>query len=295
MIPPRQGRDGFEGDIAKYERLAILFFTISVALHFELIKIDSFKLRCVIYLVSLGFAFCRFLIEEGTKPPAMDPHTYCSSLKFNTKKKAIVFLGDSITHQALSGEFVKMVAAATVDTHDVINCGQNSICTHTVLKERVSWVKETEPEFVFLNIGTNDIKGIYKPEWGEGSHTTWKMGKEKLSLKQFTSNYDKILLKLLSENKKATVVVHTLCPLGENLECEANKQCIAANAIILELASKHKAKKGNEGRVRFIDNFGLLERYLKANTTEEFRNKSLKVDNFGSVGIACAFKKHGEF
>ena len=99
-----------------------------------------------------------YLLSAATAPPDVGPHEYCEKKekekkeKKEKKKKCLVFLGDSITHQRLSGPFCDMVQSERPDI-DVVNCGQNSILTYTVLKERVQWVAACNPDYVSVMIG----------------------------------------------------------------------------------------------------------------------------------------------
>ena len=280
-----QGRNGMEGKILKYEIGAMALGAFgSVCYRFDLFGLSA-KHYAVLVVFCLYFCLGRYIMECTTAPPMNDPHTYCKRILPNKRKKSLVCLGDSITHQGLSGEFVRMLREAREDL-DVVNCGQNSILTHTVLKERVAWVNACKPDYVNLMIGTNDVKGIYKKEWGEGSKVTWHIN-EDISYEQFGSNFERILESLYTGGS-AKIIVCTLPPMGEDLSCAANEHIKKANAIILKICKKYRASN----RVVVADVFTSLSEYLNKNTTAEYRKKGLKVDNFESVGPACALKKY---
>ena len=50
-----------------------------------------------------------------------------------------MMVGDSITHQGLSGRFCDMIEKDFKDELDVVVCAQNSIASETVAVERVGW------------------------------------------------------------------------------------------------------------------------------------------------------------
>ncbi|GMH94261.1 hypothetical protein TL16_g12858 [Triparma laevis f. inornata] len=221
------------------------------------------------------------MLNRGVAPPDNDPHNYVEGGK---KKPALVFLGDSITHQKLSGEFCKMVAKAKPEL-SIVNCGQNSIGTDTIVVERVDWVVACEPKFVSVMIGTNDIKGIYKPEWAEGTISNFHIKEGEITFSTFRRNMTSIVANLVKYTD-AKIAVHTLPPMGEDLECEANTFIYKANSIIKEVV----ARVGS-ARITLIDTFANLEKYLLETTTKEYREKGLKVDNFGDAKASVAIKR----
>ena len=58
--------------------------------------------------------------------PLLNPHSYCSSSV--RKKKVLLMVGDSITHQTMSGPFCEMIQEEHNDL-DVVVCAQNSIAS----------------------------------------------------------------------------------------------------------------------------------------------------------------------
>ncbi|GMH72095.1 hypothetical protein TrST_g750 [Triparma strigata] len=285
FIPPKQGINGFESTFRDYSMMFVSGFVA-----FALAKIqgkiylpEAFVLPltiacgCVAAFALLGL----YLLNRGTMPPSNDPHSYCANGK---KKPALVFLGDSITHQTLSGEFCKMVAKAKQELA-IVNCGQNSIATDTVLNERVDWVVACDPKYVSVMIGTNDIKGIYKPEWAEGTIENFSVKEGEITFATFRRNMTSIVANLIKYTD-AKIAIHTLPPMGEDLECEANTFIYKANSIIKEVVDRVKSP-----RVTLIDTFGNLERFLLETTTKEQREKGLKVDNFGDAKVSIALKR----
>ena len=217
----------------------------------------------------------------------MDPHTFVTTVlntdsKKDDDKKTLVMLGDSITHQTLSGNFCRIIQKRRASDLWVVNCGQNSILTYTILKERVDWVVACNPHYVSVMIGTNDIKGVYCKEWGDGSKVTWNID-ENVSFENFEKNLKAIIEKLVAETE-AVVGVNTLVMMGEDLERDANVHIRKANVIIKKLA------KAAGPRVTVIDSYGNLEKYLLKNSTEEKRRASLKVEDFGTVTSSLAIK-----
>jgi lysophospholipase L1-like esterase len=209
--------------------------------------------------------------------------------------KVLVMLGDSITHQTLSGRFCEIIqkdascssTSSAKNPLTVVNCGQNSILTYTVLKERVDWVVACNPSYVSVMVGTNDIKGIYNKEWGVGSQATWNID-EPVSFLNFEKNLIGIVERILEETG-AVVGLNTLVMLGEDLNCKANTDYLAkANSIIKGIPKK--LGNGLSPRVTIIDCYSMLEDYLLRNSTEEQRSNSLKVDDFSSAGPSIALK-----
>ena len=71
-------------------------------------------------------------------------------------KRVVTCVGDSITHGNVSTNYVDMLERWLGEGYFFYNAGVNSDLTFTVL-ERLDDVIATQPDFVTLLIGTNDI------------------------------------------------------------------------------------------------------------------------------------------
>jgi hypothetical protein len=134
-------------------------------------------------------------------------------------------------------------------------------------------------------IGTNDIKGIYNPDWGAGTKLNFNLS-DPVSYTSYRKYLKLIIEQYMKASPNSKVAVHTLPPMGEELGSSPNSHILKANEIIHQVVSSFLST----GRVVVIDTFGALEKYLKDNTTEEERKLAMKVDDFSSVGPEALIK-----
>jgi hypothetical protein len=304
-VPPLQTPGpSFEPTLKKL-RIGVAFsLTALVALHrvdfSDLLMFPFFVLLCV-------FSLTLYMTHECTKPPLVNPHTYVTThlprkpaASRSTPNCCLVFIGDSITHQRLSGEFCRMVASDLGPSTTVVTCAQNSIASETVAKERVHHAVACRPDFVCVMIGTNDIKGVYNREWGAKTRRTFLLEHD-VSYDRFEENLRSILATLLSQTA-AQIAVCTLPFMGEDLDSAAN-QCVAhANELIKrivieeQLSSQENERSGGGeggvggGRLTLLDTHKDLCSVLLKSTTKEQRFSGLKVDDFNSVMLSVAFR-----
>jgi lysophospholipase L1-like esterase len=144
---------------------------------------------------------------------------------------------------------------------------------------------QCNPSYVSILIGTNDIKGIYKPEWGAGTLANFGLA-DPVGYNSFRKYLKSIVGQYIAADPHSKVAVHTLPPMGEDLSSRANGCVRKANEIIFLVA------KGFEGtgRVEVVDTYGALSGHLRENSTREAREGSLKVDDFSSVGPEALIK-----
>ena len=142
-------------------------------------------------------------------------------------------MGDSITHGQCSANYVDLIGNILKDPKknvQIVNAGQNSICTWPVLHGRLKHIIRCKPDYISILIGSNDIKGIYRERWAKQSQLRWNIP-EHLSFQNYRTNLRSIVEKLLDETN-AKICVCTLPPMGEDLNCKANDFVRKANEII---------------------------------------------------------------
>ncbi|MCW7468304.1 SGNH/GDSL hydrolase family protein [Leptospira kanakyensis] len=161
----------------------------------------------------LGFLiFESCVIFQATKVPANNLKT---ALETNsTKTPKIVFLGDSITHGRVSYDYVGSIAKhPSLADSQVINEGINSRLTVQIL-EQLENLKKLNPDYVFLLIGTNDLKATLTKEEYDRYAGLWKL-KEPVTEESFTNNLTKIIQTIQKETK-AKIIIFSPPVLGED-------------------------------------------------------------------------------
>eukprot|EP00418_Pyrodinium_bahamense_P033259 CAMPEP_0179137988 /NCGR_PEP_ID=MMETSP0796-20121207/65866_1 /TAXON_ID=73915 /ORGANISM="Pyrodinium bahamense, Strain pbaha01" /LENGTH=189 /DNA_ID=CAMNT_0020837221 /DNA_START=320 /DNA_END=886 /DNA_ORIENTATION=+ len=136
-------------------------------------------------------------------------------------------------------------------------------------------------------IGANDVRGVYKKDWGNASKKMWKIPEE-VSLSNFEKNLRSIIDELI-ETTDAKLGLNTLCPMGEVMSSKANDCVRQANEIVRKLVESYQNGK-SKGRVMLVEVFAPLEKFILASSSEEQRLSSLKVDDFLSVATELALR-----
>ncbi|PJZ44426.1 SGNH/GDSL hydrolase family protein [Leptospira brenneri] len=158
------------------------------------------------------FIFESCVIFQATKVPS---NNLKSALNAKSKHSpTIVFLGDSITHGRVSYDYVDAIAKnPNLKDYQVINEGINSRLTVQIL-EQLDNLKEINPDFVFLLIGTNDLKATLSPEEYNRYASIWKL-KDPVTEESFVQNLTKII-QTIKKDTKAKLIVFSLPVLGED-------------------------------------------------------------------------------
>ena len=134
-------------------------------------------------------------------------------------------------------------------------------------------------------IGTNDVKGIYEPMWGEGTIESFDIREGEISFSTFRRNMSSIITRLVKYSN-APIAIHTLPPMGEDLDSEANGFVVKANGIL-----KDAVQRSGSSRVRIVDSHASLEKFVLEVKTPEQITASMSVDKFGDVLAPIALKE----
>lgn len=168
-------------------------------------------------LISKLWILCFIIFEscvifQATKVPA---NNLKSALETKSAQKPkIVFLGDSITHGRVSYDYVGSIARhPNLSDYLVINEGINSRLTVQIL-EQLDNLKELNPDFVFLLIGTNDLKATLSSDEYNRYAALWKL-KEPVTEESFVNNLTKII-QTIKKDTKAKLIVFSPPVLGED-------------------------------------------------------------------------------
>lgn len=152
------------------------------------------------------------VIFQATKVPSNNLKSALEEK--STKRPKIVFLGDSITHGRVSYDYVDSIAKnPNLINYQVINEGINSRLTVQIL-EQLDHLKQLNPDFVFLLIGTNDLKATLSEDEYKRYASLWKL-KEPVSEESFVKNLTKII-QTIQKDTKAKLIVFSPPVLGED-------------------------------------------------------------------------------
>jgi lysophospholipase L1-like esterase len=223
-------------------------------------------------------------LEVVSAPPVNNPSNFALWVgRRGSRKPVLLCLGDSLTHGTASANFTpeipfKLSEALGLPPHVegsfffdplwVVNAGQNGITSHTILNERLHSSLGCYPDFIFLMIGTNDLRCMYNKSW---ANLTVRVNElpETPTMQVFERNLKAILDHLYQSSPLSHVAVATLPPMGEDLKSPANQLVREANEMI------ERAVSNATGKVSLVPVFARLEAVVEKKARREM---SLPVD-----------------
>lgn len=153
-------------------------------------------------------------------------------------KKIVVCFGDSLTHATVSFDYVGFLAKdPDLQNYIFVNEGINSRLVYNLLQV-VDTVVALKPHYVFVWIGTNDLKGSLNDKEYQRYNDLWHLP-QKPTKEWFEQNYQQ-LVTILKTKTNAKIVLISLPPLGENIDSLPFKLSIEYSAIIKDIAQKEK-------------------------------------------------------
>ena len=191
----------------------------------------------VAVILVLFFAFFIYRYRQATRIPENTAEATLKSGK-NSGKEQIVFLGDSITHGRVSYDYVAALSRSkTLSNYTLVNDGINGSLTDQVL-QKLKFTLALKPKFVFILVGTNDLKASLSKEEFNYYRNLWSM-KEMPSLNTYRKNLNKIISDLKTETR-AKIFLISIPILGENPASPPFQKSQAYAKIIKDLAGLHK-------------------------------------------------------
>jgi lysophospholipase L1-like esterase len=177
-----------------------------------------------IYLIFLTLFLFWFKYLQTSilgKPPINYPNEV--NRQKHADKTSLVCFGDSNTHGNVSFDWVGQIRGVLTNMA-VYNAGINADLTFTLLR-RIDEVILTQPDFITLLIGTNDVNAQLSDKNLKSYRDRNKITtEENPSEELFIKNYSKILTQLKSKTK-AHIAIVTLPLLTENLSATSNQIC----------------------------------------------------------------------
>lgn len=168
--------------------------------------------RFLILTILFLFSFQSCVVFQATKVPSNNLEKTLAG--DSTKSPKIVFLGDSITHGRVSYDYVESIRNhPNLQNALVVNEGINSRLTVQIL-EQLDSVIRLQPDFVFILIGTNDLKATLSKEEYDRYASLWKL-KDPVTEESFIQNLTLILEKI-QKNTKAKIIISSPPLLGED-------------------------------------------------------------------------------
>lgn len=203
--------------------------------------------------LALGLFSCINFIsfEAMTARPDNNPSAFSSWARTRDHRRPVLLcLGDSLMHGNCSASItpeipVKLCAALGLPTPDygvtfsdpvwIVNAGQNSITSHTILHERLNTALNVYPDYILIMIGTNDLRAMYSPRECKVVMRHNELP-EAPSMHVLERNITGIIHFIREASPKVEIGLCTLPPMGEDLQSASNKLVREANALIERVA-----------------------------------------------------------
>ena len=154
-------------------------------------------------------------------------------------KTVVVCVGDSITHGAISSNYVDLVAARLdPDTYEVINAGVNSDLAYNVTR-RLDEIIECGPKVVTVLIGTNDANAL-----SNRANLRRYMRQKQLPQHPDAGWYRDNLTRIVGQLRKCTdarVALLSIPPIGEDPDHPAFVRSQEYGEIAKEIAAEEGA------------------------------------------------------
>lgn len=184
----------------------------------------------VILLISLGYVYISATRIPANNADAIDRVT------LDHLKKIVVCMGDSITHATVSYDYVKQLSNdPDLSNFIFVNEGINGRLVYQCVESSERTVK-LNPDYVFILIGTNDVKASLSDDEYKHYNSIWSL-KTQPTQEWFYKNLQ-TLVDILKTKTKAMIVLISIPPLGENPSSIPFKRAMSYSKIIKNIAVK---------------------------------------------------------
>ncbi len=186
----------------------------------------------VIVLVLIGGYF--YISTDAERLPENRPAAFLAGPAAKPGAKVVVCAGDSLTHGAVSVNYVELLKRKFPDgTYAFVNAGVNSSLAYN-LNTRVEDIVRCNPDYVTILIGSNDANASL------GDRTARRLiRKMKLPRRPdrawFRSNLV-ALCETLKARTHARIALLSLPPIGEDVDSVAFRRAAEYSGIIREVA-----------------------------------------------------------
>jgi acyl-CoA thioesterase I len=174
-------------------------------------------------------------IRARMREPENSPGAFLKRGRQTTTRAVVLCAGDSITHGAVSADYVEMLERRfAADGYAFVNAGVNGNLAYNLL-QRLADAIACRPDVVTVLIGTNDVNATFSQAWEDSYRKEQKLP-EKPTLAWYRLNVERIIDRLQSETD-ARIAVLDLPMLGEDLASDMNKRVNDYNAVLHAVAA----------------------------------------------------------
>lgn len=174
--------------------------------------------KMVMLCITILFVVCAMTgygFYRAVKTPANNAEAFLKA-KIDPSKKIAVLMGDSLTHGAVSYNYVEELSKDHDVSHFIfINEGINSQFAYHQLN-KVDQVAGAKPHEILILIGTNDCRATLSAAEYERFNALWKLPVQ--PTQEWYAHNLKTLVDKLKEKTRARITLISIPPLGEKVD-----------------------------------------------------------------------------
>lgn len=175
-------------------------------------------------------------VKQFEKSYFNKPPDYPEFSKLNREGKPIfIAFGDSLSQANMSADWLNVLKEKRPDMQ-FLNAGMNADLTYTLLT-RIDDVVATQPHFICLLIGSNDVMATLSKERMQVYKDLGKIT-EDANYEGFMDNYSEII-SILKSQTSAQILVGSLPPITEDFTFEGNIKAEIYSTKINEIAQEY--------------------------------------------------------
>ena len=178
-------------------------------------------------VVAAALAYVAWRMQE---PPENAP----DRLRRDPARPLVACVGASVTHGRISVSYVSLLEARLGERFQFANAGRNGDLAFSLL-QRLDAVVALRPEFVLLQIGTNDVNASFSAQVARRFQRLKKL--PVLPSRDFYRESLAAIVRQLRQRTDARVALLSLPLFGEDLESVFNERARSYNQIIRDVAS----------------------------------------------------------
>jgi lysophospholipase L1-like esterase len=253
---------------------------------------DMKKALIAVVCILISFAaLAGYLNYRARRMPAINPGNFTAAQLPAQKKNVAVCVGDSITHGAVSCNYVDILSGRDrLRGYTFVNAGINSELAYNAV-QRADGIMACNPVVITILIGTNDAAASLSP--GNQKRYRQDMDLPRLPDRGWYRENLRLLIQKFKTGTRARIAVFSLPPIGEERESAAYKRAQEYSTIVKEVALSEKitylplnermdeiiAKRGMKNTPVYNENMylmykGIVQHYLLRMSYDEISSSN---------------------
>lgn len=193
-------------------------------------------LLVMLAIVVVFLLFAVYVNHVARRLPSNNPEEFLRAHSPSDNRAVIVCIGDSITHGAVSSNYVELLEnRLPKDRYALVNAGINGEFAYNVV-QRLDAIVKTKPAYVTVLIGTNDAAATLSEEDMKQMMKEMKLPRPP-DAAWYRENLSRICARLKKESN-AKIALLSLPVIGEDPVHQGFAKSREYSAIIKEIAAK---------------------------------------------------------